>query len=143
MAPSKPTTRSTKQSRQSDAAPTHAESSVAQQAAHWLAASRQRILLLLLVGGGFFVLYCIIFGRDGVAAFLQKRREAQQLQQQMQTLQQENQQMTLQNQRLLNDPNAIEDAARRQLHYTRPGEVIYTLPEAPGAQDEAAQKPVK
>ena len=142
MAPSKPTTRSTTQSRQPDAAPAHAESSVAQQAAHWLTASRQRILMLLL-GGGFFVLYCIIFGRDGVAAFLQKRREAQQLQQQMQTLQQENQQMTLQNQHLLNDPNAIEDAARRQLHYTRPGEVIYTLPEAPGAQDEAAQRPAK
>ncbi len=137
MVPRKPTTHSTTQLRQPAAAPTHAESSVAQQVAHWLAASRQRIVVVLLAGSGLFLLYFVIFGRDGVSAFLQKRRESQQLQQQMQTLQQENQQMTQHNQRLLNDPNAIEDAARRQLHYTRPGEVIYTLPEAPGAQPEA------
>jgi cell division protein FtsB len=31
-------------------------------------------------------------------------------------------------QRLQSDPNAIEHQAREQLHYTRPGEVIYTLP---------------
>ena len=30
--------------------------------------------------------------------------------------------------RLQSDPNAIEHQAREELHYTRPNEVIYTLP---------------
>jgi cell division protein FtsB len=29
------------------------------------------------------------------------------------------------------DPDAIEHEAREKLHYARPGEVIYTLPEPP------------
>ncbi len=113
------------------------ENSLGQRAAQWLAASRQRIGLTLVACALLLLAYFVLFGRDGVATYMQKRREAQQLQQQLQTLQQENQQMTLHNQRLLNDPSAIEDAARRQLHYTRPGEVIYTLPEDPDAQPEA------
>jgi cell division protein FtsB len=36
--------------------------------------------------------------------------------------------------RLQSDPNAIEHQAREELHYTRPGEVIYTLPDAPAAK---------
>jgi cell division protein FtsB len=32
-----------------------------------------------------------------------------------------------------NDPNAIEHQAREELHYTRPGEVIYTLPASAAA----------
>jgi cell division protein FtsB len=35
--------------------------------------------------------------------------------------------------RLQNDPGAIEHEAREELHYTRAGEVIYTLPNAPSA----------
>jgi cell division protein FtsB len=31
---------------------------------------------------------------------------------------------------LQNDPGAIEHQAREELHYTRAGEVIYTLPAA-------------
>jgi cell division protein FtsB len=30
--------------------------------------------------------------------------------------------------RLESDPNAIEHQEREELHYTRPGEVIYALP---------------
>ena len=39
----------------------------------------------------------------------------------------------LHDQRLQSDPDTLEYEAREQMHYTRPGEVIYTLPEAPGA----------
>jgi cell division protein FtsB len=34
---------------------------------------------------------------------------------------------------LKSDPNAIEHQAREELHYTRPGEVIYTLPTRAGS----------
>jgi cell division protein FtsB len=43
--------------------------------------------------------------------------------------------------RLQNDPNAIEHQAREELHYTRPGEVIYTLPTST-ATSGAASEPV-
>ena len=141
MAPREPARRSRVQPAE-PAAPVPAET-LAQRLARWLQETRQQIVLLLTIAGVCLLLYFVVFGRDGVAAYLQKRNQAQQLQQQMQTLQRENQQLTQHNQRLLNDPDAIEDAARKQLHYARPGEVIYTLPEDPGAQDDAAQKPAK
>jgi cell division protein FtsB len=50
------------------------------------------------------------------------------LNQQMQDLQRENDRLKDHVQRLQNDPNAIEQQAREELRYTRPGEVIYTLP---------------
>jgi cell division protein FtsB len=43
-------------------------------------------------------------------------------------LQQENDLLTAHVNRLQSDPNAIEHQAREELHYTRPGEVIYALP---------------
>jgi len=46
----------------------------------------------------------------------------------MQQLQTENQQLREHVDRLQNDPSAIEHEAREELHYTRAGEVIYTLP---------------
>lgn len=73
-----------------------------------------------------------IFGHDGLVAYQQKQRQAQQLQQQILSLKKENERMALHDQRLRNDRSTIEYEAREQMHYTRPGEVIYTLPEAPG-----------
>ncbi len=42
--------------------------------------------------------------------------------------------MRQQIERLKSDPDAIEREAREKLHYAKPGEVIYTLPEQPQAQ---------
>ena len=50
------------------------------------------------------------------------------LNQQMQELQRENDRLKSHVDRLQSDPNAIEHQAREELHYTRPGEVIYALP---------------
>ena len=74
-----------------------------------------------------------IFGHDGIVAYQQKQHQAQQLHQQIQDMQKENERLALHDQRLKKDPDTIEYEAREQMHYTRPGEVIYTLPEAPGA----------
>ncbi|HET9087755.1 MAG TPA: septum formation initiator family protein [Acidobacteriaceae bacterium] len=74
-----------------------------------------------------------IFGHDGLVAYQQKQRQAQQLQQQILSLKAENERIAAHDRRLQNDRDTIEYEAREQMHYTRPGEVIYTLPETPGA----------
>jgi cell division protein FtsB len=73
--------------------------------------------------------YHVIFGQNGLTAFQQKRQEAQSLEVQMHSLQQENGKLKGHVEHLQSDPNAIEHQAREELHYTRPGEVIYTMPQ--------------
>jgi cell division protein FtsB len=85
------------------------------------------VLLALSVSLGLYA----IFGHDGLVAYQHKQRQAEQLHQQILSLQKENQRMALHDQRLKNNRDTIEYEARQQMHYTRPGEVIYTLPEAP------------
>lgn len=80
--------------------------------------------------------YGVVFGHNGLTAFAHKREEAKSLQQQMQELQLENERLQGHVERLQNDPGAIEHQAREELHYTRAGEVIYTLPPA---QNDPAQ----
>lgn len=72
--------------------------------------------------------YGVVFGHNGLTAFARKRQEEQELRSQMQQLQRENARLKGHVERLQNDPSAIEHQAREELHYTRAGEVIYTLP---------------
>ncbi len=81
--------------------------------------------------------YGVVFGHNGVTAFLFKRAEARELQVQMQQLQMENGRLRDHVDQLQNDPAAIEHQAREELHYTRAGEVIYTLPVSPPRADQA------
>jgi cell division protein FtsB len=83
------------------------------------------------------VAYHVIFGQNGLTAYQQKRQETQVLAKQLHNLQHENDVMKGQVDRLQNDPNAIEHQAREELHYTRPGEVIYTLPPEPASKNVA------
>jgi cell division protein FtsB len=74
------------------------------------------------------VAYHVVFGANGLTAYERKRQETQMLSQQMQDLQRQNDQLRSHVVRLQNDPDAIEHQAREELHYTRPGEVIYSMP---------------
>lgn len=74
--------------------------------------------------------YGVVFGHNGLTAFAHKREEARSLQVQMQQLSKENERLHEHVDHLQNDPGAIEHQAREELHYTRAGEVIYTLPAA-------------
>jgi len=76
-----------------------------------------------------FLAWHAINGRHGLSVWQQKRAEDRALQQEIKNLEQENAQMRQQIQRLQSDPDAIEREAREKLHYAKPGEVIYTLPE--------------
>lgn len=108
-------------------------------AAAMLFRSRGRVATIIMLALSLVIGYFVIFDHDGLAAYEQKKHQALELQQQIQTLQQENQRMAAHNDRLKNDPDTIEHEAREQLHYTRAGEVIYTLPEAPHAENASAK----
>jgi len=70
----------------------------------------------------------VMFGLNGMVVYRQKRAEFQSLQEQIRDLKQENVRLTEQIHSLETDPKAIEKEAREQLHYARPGEVIYVSP---------------
>jgi cell division protein FtsB len=80
--------------------------------------------------------YGVVFGHNGLTAFAHKREEAKSLQMQMQQLKAENERLHGHVERLQSDPGAIEHEARADLHYTRPGEVIITLPSKKTAATE-------
>ena len=70
----------------------------------------------------------VMFGLNGMVVYRQKRTEFQNLQEQIRDLKQQNVRYSEQIHSLETDPKAIEKEAREQLHYARPGEVIYVSP---------------
>jgi len=92
---------------------------------------RRKVATVVLIALSLSLGIYAIFGHDGIVAYQHKQRQAAELHQQILSLQKENQRLALHDQRLQSDRDTIEYEAREQMHYTRPGEVIYTLPEAP------------
>lgn len=80
---------------------------------------------LLALGVG----YHVIFGANGLTVYERNRQQTQRLGQEMQQLQTENDRLTGHVARLQSDQNAIEQQAREQLRYTRPGEIVYAFPD--------------
>ncbi len=85
------------------------------------------------------VTWHVVYGNHGLSIWQQKRAEDRALQQEIKDLQQENAQMRQHIDHLNSDPDAIEREAREKLHYAKPGEVIYTLPDQPQAQPTPAK----
>lgn len=73
----------------------------------------------------------VMFGANGMVVYRQKKAEYVGLQDEIRSLQQENDRYTDQIKSLQTDSKTIEKEAREQLHYARPGEVIYVSPPAP------------
>jgi len=85
----------------------------------------------------------IVFGSNGMVMYRQKHAEYQALEKDLVRLQKENQQYSEQIKALRTDPAAIEREAREQLHYARPGEMVYVAPTGAPVQvpeNKAAQK---
>ncbi len=74
--------------------------------------------------------YGVVFGHNGLTAYANKRSESGVLLLQSQQLELENSRLQGHVDRLQSDPGSIEHQAREELHYTRAGEVIYTLPDS-------------
>lgn len=77
--------------------------------------------------------YHVVFGQNGLTSFEHKKQETRELAAEQQRLLHENDFYRGHVARLKTDPDAIEHQAREELHYTRPGEVIYTMPAAKDA----------
>ena len=74
------------------------------------------------------------FGQNGITAYAAKRSEDHVLKAQIDKLTYENAKLSHHVERLQSDPDSIEVEARQRLHYTRAGEVIYTLDKTPGGR---------
>jgi cell division protein FtsB len=70
----------------------------------------------------------VMFSANGMMAYKQKRVDIEQLRKEVESLQRENDAYTQQIKALKSDPQTIEKEAREQLHYARPGEVVYVAP---------------
>src|SRR6202007_91835 len=70
----------------------------------------------------------VMFGANGMVVYRSKRAERQKLHAEIDKLQKENNLYVDQIRALQSDPKAIEKEAREQLHYARPGEVVYVAP---------------
>jgi len=90
------------------------------------------VALALIFGWG------VVNGKHGLSSWEQQRAQDKQLRRQIQDLEQDNARLRDHIDHLKSDPNAIEHEAREQLHYARPGEVIYTLPAPPQTQAQPA-----
>jgi cell division protein FtsB len=89
---------------------------------------RRRLATFAAAALAFALGYHVVFGHNGLTVYEQKRQETQGLSQQLDDLTKENERLQGHVERLKTDPDAIERQAREELHYTRPGEVIVTLP---------------
>jgi len=79
----------------------------------------------------------VTFGANGMVVYRAKRADYHRLRKEIDSLQSENDRYTEQIKALKTDPRAIEKEAREQLHYTRPGEVIYVAPAPPQPRSPA------
>jgi len=104
---------------------------------HWAERLWRPAGTLLAVLLALLVTWHVIDGKDGLSAWQRKRIQERQYQQEIETLQKENTELRDRIQHLQSDPDAIEHEAREELHYARPGEVIYALPAPPQGQEGA------
>jgi cell division protein FtsB len=97
----------------------------------WLALRWRRLGTMAAILLIFGLLLHAMFGANGMVIYRQKRAEMRALESEVERLQKENKQSVDQIKSLKSDPAAIEKEAREQLHYTRPGEVVYVAPDSP------------
>ncbi|MBA3916254.1 MAG: septum formation initiator family protein [Acidobacteriales bacterium] len=95
---------------------------------------RRRLATVAIAGLAAWLLVHVMFGANGMLVYRQKKTEYVQLQKQIDALQSENAGYTANIKGLKSDPAMIEKEAREQLHYARPGEVVYVPPAPPAIQ---------
>ena len=99
------------------------------RAQQWLYRSRRKLATGAVCLIACVVAYHAIFGANGMVVYEKKKAEYRQLERDNATMQQENDRLQKQVQALKSDPATIEKEAREQLRYTRPGEMVYILPD--------------
>ena len=108
-------------------------------ALQWLYHSRRRLATVSIALLTLWLFLHVMLGANGMVIYRQKRAEYQGLQKEIDGLQKENDRYTGQIKALRTDPNTIEKEAREQLHYARPGEVVYVAPPPPPLPSQAGE----
>lgn len=109
----------------------------------WFYGSRRRLATAGVCVVTAWMFIHVVFGTNGMMMYRQKHAEYQNLQKDLDRLQKENQAYTDRIKALKTDPATIEREAREQLHYARPGEMVYVSPATPEAatrESKTAQK---
>lgn len=111
-------------------------------ASSWIYRSRRRLATAGVILLTAWLSLHVLFGANGMVIYRQKRAEYQQLEKRFRDLQAENDIYSSRVQGLKNDPRMMEKVAREQLHYSRPGEVVYVgpSPQPPPPPNAAARK---
>lgn len=100
-----------------------------QNLGNWLYRSRRKIATLAILALAFPVAYHVVFDANGMMVYRGKRAESTNLEREILVLQQENSRLGEEVKSLRRaDKSIIEKEAREQLHYARPGEVVYAIP---------------
>jgi cell division protein FtsB len=103
----------------------------------------RRFIQLGLVVLGVTLMIESFFGSRGIAALFDARRQHAALASDLEKLRSENARLRAEAQRLREDPRAIEEAARRDLGYSAPGEKVFIIKDvrpAPSAPQPPEQK---
>lgn len=111
--------------------------------AAWLYGLRRRFATGLVGLLTVWLFVHVMFGANGMMVYRAKHAEVLILQKEIDVLQTENDRYNKQIDDLKTDPKTIEKAAREQLHYARPGEVVYITPTPAGPEiprTDSAQK---
>jgi cell division protein FtsB len=89
--------------------------------------TRRRVATAIAAVLALLMFYAVVFGKNGVVSYAEKRHESAVLAKKILELQAENALLKDKTERLATDPDAIEHQAIEDMHYTKPGAVIYTL----------------
>jgi len=100
----------------------------------WLYGARRRLATFGVALLTVWLALHVTLGANGMVVYRQKRAEYKSLQKDINVLQKENDHYTDQVKALQTDPKMIEKEAREQLHYARPGEIVYVSPAPPPSQ---------
>ena len=94
---------------------------------HPLASRGRRLLRHALVFITLLIVVDAIAGEKGLLALLQARREYSALERSLERARTENAELREMARRLREDPNAIEEQARRELGLIKPGEMLFII----------------
>jgi cell division protein FtsB len=92
---------------------------------------RRKMGTILAAALAVWLFFHVVLGANGALAYGNKRNEYKILQKDVDQLQLENEQLRKHIEGLKGDPAAIEREAREQLHYAKPGEIVYVAPAPP------------
>jgi cell division protein FtsB len=90
----------------------------------------RRMLSAMLLAGAALLLVESLVGDRGLTAMLEARRQHQQLQQSLEQLRARNAALRYQARQLRENPDAVEEAARRDLNLMAPGEKVFIIKDA-------------